>query len=133
MTTYHNVGIEALLFLAGRDAAWHTKKSFRYAKIGTRVFVVPLTYMNESGRAIRDALSYFKVKPESLLVFQDDSDLTLGTWKAAFGRGTAGHRGIESIVRELGTNGFWRIRIGIRKADSKEKAGSFVLKKIPSA
>ncbi len=131
--TYHNVGHRALLFLAGPDAAWRSRKSFRYTKVGSRIFIVPSTYMNESGRAIRDALSYFKLKPESLLVLQDDSDLVLGTWSAAFGRGAAGHHGIESIVRELGTNGFTRIRIGIRKSDSKEKAGSFVLKKIPSA
>ncbi len=86
--------------------------------------------MNESGRAVRDALRYFKSKPDSLLVLQDDSDLPLGTWKSAFGRGTAGHHGVASIVQELKTNEFKRIRIGIRKRDSKEKAGSFVLKPI---
>ncbi len=131
LTTYHNVGLQALLFLAGETAAWRTRKSFRYAKVGSRIFVAPLTYMNESGRAIRDALRFFTLRPNALLVLQDDSDLTLGAWKAAFGRGTAGHHGIASIVRELGTNEFARIRIGIRKPDSKKKAGSFVLKKIP--
>ncbi len=133
--TYHNIGTRALesLLASSEHYEWRTKNDFRYTKAGSIFFVLPRTYMNESGTAIRHALRYLKITPESLLVLHDDTDLSLGDVRMGFGRGSAGHHGIESIIRTLGTNGFWRARIGIRTNNSKEKAGAFVLKRIRRA
>ena len=99
--------------------------------------------MNESGGFVKKMLKKKGVKPEALLVIHDDSDLNLGSFKFSFGRGSAGHKGAESVIRTLGTKDFWRLRIGIRPigpispigligliARRRKKAGEFVLRKI---
>jgi len=96
-------------------------------------------YMNQSGNFVKAALKKYsakggsasggKIKPEEILIVHDDSDIELGKYKISFGRGSAGHRGVESIIKSFGTKNFWRLRIGIRKT-AKEKAGELVLKKI---
>jgi len=107
-------------------------------------------YMNQSGNFVKAALKKYsakggsasggKIKPEEILIVHDDSDIELGKYKISFGRGSAGHRGVESIIKLLGTKNFWRLRIGIRKTSRKKaglpaeayrvKAGELVLKKI---
>jgi len=87
--------------------------------------------MNESGGFVKKMLRKKGVRPEALLVIHDDSDLNLGSFKLSFGRGSAGHKGAESVIRTLGTKDFWRLRIGIRPiVGRRKKAGEFVLKKI---
>jgi len=135
--TYHNVG---MLFLKELEATRnilfknHTSKIFQYAKIGPKIFIKSLTFMNESGSAVQIALHYFKEKTQHLLVIHDDSDLTLGSYKIDFGKGAAGHRGVASIINALGTKDFVRVRIGIRplavEGKRRERASEFVLKKI---
>ena len=129
--TYHNAGRLALAALAP-ETGWHARDKFRYVKETGRTFAAPETFMNESGEAVAAALKYFKVKPVDLLVIHDDCDLPLGQWKLQFGRGSAGHRGIASIIAHLKTDEFWRLRIGIRDAAEKKrrKAGDFVLNRI---
>ena len=127
--TYHNVGALFLDFLKGsRDWQRPGRKPFKYSLLNKFVLVQPLTYMNESGQALSSALSYFKIKPENLVVAQDESDLPLGEYKISKNRGAAGHKGILSVSMELGESEFTRIRIGIRKTSGK--AGDFVLKQI---
>ncbi len=136
--TYHNVGRAALAAIArrlpnGESLTWKThKKLFRYAAGSTTVLVAPLIFMNESGRAVREAIKKFKAAPEDLVVIHDESDLPVGTYKISFGRGSAGHKGIQSIMDTLRTNRFTRIRVGIREAGEKKrrKASAFVLAKI---
>jgi len=90
--------------------------------------------MNQSGRFVKNTLKALKYKPEELLIVHDDSDIELGKYKISFGRGAAGHKGVQSIIDELkafakggsppkadaplehatGGKNFWRIRIGIR-------------------
>jgi len=132
--TLHNAGrliVESILKTHPRSAP---KKSFECTKIGQYTFVLPSTFMNDSGKAIHDALTYFKLPYDSLLVIHDDTDLPIGATKLQFGRGDAGHNGIKSIVNTLGTKEFWRFRVGIRKAEhegkKREKAASFVLSSI---
>lgn len=132
--TFHNAGQLIINEIVGTQSFSSPKHSFSYTKLGQFVFVIPHTFMNESGIAIQDALTYFKLQPQSLLVVHDDADLLLGTTKLHFGRGDAGHNGIKSIARTLGTEEFWRFRIGIRKEEKVEgkriKAESFVLSRI---
>ncbi len=141
--TYHNTGFLFLDFLMKKEneeATLRVKtlaaKGFAYAKRGTKNLVWPLSFMNISGAPIAHALRYLKAKSVELLIVHDDSDLDLGTYKISFGRGAAGHHGIESIIHNLKTNEFWRLRIGIRpKSDSaratkRPKAKTLVMKKI---
>ena len=96
---------------------WRSKFSGRLAE--TRVddsrvaLLKPETYMNESGRSIVAAARYFKVDPDALLVVHDDVDLEVGRLQARLGGGLAGHNGLRSISRELGTQDFLRLRIGV--------------------
>ena len=72
----------------------------------------PQTFMNKSGASVKPLITSAK-KAETLVVVHDDIDLPLGSLKISFGRGSGGHRGIESIIRAIKTKNFTRIRIGI--------------------
>lgn len=98
---------------------------------GFNICLLSNTYMNESGSPISKLVKHFKIKTDDLLISHDDSDLILGKYKIQHNRGSAGHKGIESIVKSLKTKKFWRLRVGIRptKEKSRKKAGDFVLKK----
>lgn len=136
--TYHNVGfcaIDALLKSSqGKKNVLRPVREgrFAYEKLGTYILIQPRTFMNESGAPVAAALRRFKAKPEELLVIHDDADIPAGEFKIAFGRGSAGHRGVLSIIEALGTKNFWRLRIGVRgqfsPAGAKVKASEFVLK-----
>ena len=136
--TYHSAGALALdaiaMALAGGDPLqWEAhKKLFVYTKIGDWTLVKPLTFMNTSGSAVREAARKFTASPADIVIIHDDSDLPVGTWKISRARGAGGHHGVESIVATLGTNDFTRIRIGIRPAREvkRKKAEEFVLKPI---
>ena len=88
--------------------------------------------MNESGGAIKQALTYLKLKPEQIAVVHDDSDMTIGNYKISFDQSSGGHKGIQSTINSLKTQKFWRIKIGIRPVNEKvrQKAEEFVLKGI---
>lgn len=91
-------------------------------KIGKNktTLILPETYMNKSGTTAKKFVTS-KKKASNLIVVQDDIDLSLGKIKVVKGRGSGGHKGIESIKRSIGTNDFIRIRVGISKATSKGK------------
>ncbi len=99
-------------------------------KRGGWILVKPKTFMNESGKAVKELIANLKSRIENLLVIHDDIDIPLGEFKIQKGRGSAGHKGIQSIINELGTKDFWRLRIGICPKDGKpENVEKFVLKK----
>ncbi len=142
-STYHNAGYLALDHLMKTATETMTfaqkgkQKNFEFFKfINDRnlIFIKPLIFMNESGGAVTASIKYFKIKPEEILVIHDDSDIELGKLKLSFGRGAAGHHGIESIIKSLKTKKFSRLRIGIRiketEKNSRKEAGEMVLKKI---
>ena len=81
----------------------------------------PQTYMNESGKAVKKLIENRKLKIGNLIVIHDDIDIPLGEFKIQKGRGSAGHKGVESIIKELGTKNFWRVRIGIYPESGKPK------------
>jgi PTH1 family peptidyl-tRNA hydrolase len=139
--TYHNAGALALdaiatLLAGGETARWDVhKKLFSSATAGKWIFVKPLTFMNVSGTAVREASRKFNVPAKNIIILHDDSDLPIGTWKISRGQGAAGHHGVESAIAALGANDFTRIRIGIRPANERvrKKAEEFVLRKITKA
>ncbi len=134
--TYHNVGLLALAHWIAElspDADFRRHGDyFEYAKSGNLVFVRPLVFMNESGMAAREAIRAFDAKAEEMLVLHDESDMPLGDFKLSRGGGSAGHKGVQSLIDHVHTNDFLRGRIGIRnpKERTRKKAGDFVLKPI---
>jgi PTH1 family peptidyl-tRNA hydrolase len=140
--TFHNAGRTVLRALAGsaRAEPFSTapRKRFSFLCRAGRLFATTSSYMNESGAAVREILRLSHVAPDELLIVHDDTDLPLGTFRLGFGRGAAGHKGVQSVTAALRTNGFWRLRMGVRP-DAKAglpatvprvKAGDFVLRRM---
>lgn len=82
----------------------------------------PQTFMNNSGEAVRLLLDFYKVEPQDLWVVYDELDLPLGSTKIRFGGAAAGHHGVESIMEAIGTDKFWRFRLGIGASHDKAHA-----------
>jgi len=78
------------------------------------ILLKPDTFMNNSGRTVKKISQKSKVKSQNLIVIHDDIDLPLGTIRVSKNSSSAGHKGVQSIIDELGTQNFTRIRIGIR-------------------
>jgi PTH1 family peptidyl-tRNA hydrolase len=92
------------------------------------VLAKPQTFMNSSGQAVKKIIKNLKLK--NLIVVHDDIDLSLAKIRISKGAGSAGHKGVESIIKELGRKDFVRIRLGIQpKTGKPKKAEEFVLKK----
>lgn len=79
------------------------------------IFMKPLTYMNLSGLAVKKVVNFYKIAPENILIIQDDLDMDLGTYKIKRNSSSGGHNGIKSIIAELNTDKFARLKIGIGK------------------
>lgn len=134
----HNVAwqfAEALSF-AG-SLSWQKKFKAQYASLqfdtgafsGERAlvhFIKPETFMNLSGESIEAALSFFKLKPENVLVVHDELELPLGTVSLKWSGGLGGHNGLRSTKASLGTPDFWRLRFGIGRPEHPDVA-SYVL------
>ncbi len=129
----HNVGFLALEAVARRWGAGSWRRRFRGELAeavldGEKLLLLkPLTWMNESGRAVAEAARYLRIPPERIVVFHDELDLPPARVRIKRGGGTAGHRGLESIARELGTRDFWRVRIGIGHPGRRERVVGWVL------
>lgn len=122
--TRHNVGVNFLMHLAAAmDAEPKELPGIaEYTKIKGGLLIFPSQLMNNSGPALKKALEKLKakVKPVDTLVIHDDLDIEVGRIKMTFAKSSAGHKGVESVVKALKTDKFWRLRIGIapkRKPD----------------
>ena len=91
------------------------------------VLIKPTTYMNRSGSAVVQAMNYFKIELENVLVVCDDLDLDIGRLRLRAGGGSGGNNGLESIIMSLGTEKFSRLRLGINSDRRKSDEISFVL------
>ena len=89
--------------------------------------VKPLTFMNNSGTAIKELMDYFKIDAKDVIVFHDDLDIDFGKIKTKFGGSSAGHNGIESIDKFIGKD-YSRVRIGIGRPKTKADVSDHVLK-----
>lgn len=82
--------------------------------LGKKVILAcPDTFMNKSGQATASLVRFYKIKPENIFAVHDDSDLMLGCTKLSFDKSSAGHKGVESIIKSLKTAKFWRFRLGV--------------------
>jgi peptidyl-tRNA hydrolase, PTH1 family len=87
----------------------------------------PQTFMNASGKAVGPLARFFKIAPEEILVVHDELDLPPGVIRLKKGGGHGGHNGLKDIVASIGSNEFWRLRIGIGHPGSREKVLGYVL------
>ncbi|MCT2558788.1 aminoacyl-tRNA hydrolase [Tsuneonella sp. YG55] len=128
----HNVGFMAVDAIAEVHGFGPVQKKFsgwvQEGRIGTEKILLlkPATFMNESGRAVGEALRFYKLDPEALTVFHDELDLAPFKVKARVGGGLAGHNGLRSIDQHLGPD-FRRVRIGIGHPGHKDRVTGHVL------
>jgi PTH1 family peptidyl-tRNA hydrolase len=134
--TWHNMGFMAIDAFAKENnfpefelkkilKAETSEKEINGEKV---ILAKPQTFMNLSGEAVGLLAKHYKNK--NLIVLHDDIDLPFETIRISKNRGTAGHKGVESIVNKIKTKDFWRIRLGIQPQRKPENAEDFVLKKI---
>ena len=99
-------------------------------ELGDFILAKTDTFMNLSGQAVKKLTKNYKLKTKNLIVIHDDIDIPIGESKMQKGRGAAGHKGVQSVIDALGTNDFWRTRIGIcPKTGKPENVEKFVLQK----
>jgi PTH1 family peptidyl-tRNA hydrolase len=131
--TRHNIGFAVVEEIASQGGvALREKPLYLIGKcsIGetASVLVEPLTFMNRSGEAVGEVLGESGVPPGNLVVIHDDIDMETGRLKIKRGGGSGGHRGIESIIREIGTREFTRVKLGIGR-DEDVPPEDYVLSK----
>jgi PTH1 family peptidyl-tRNA hydrolase len=126
--TRHNIGFEVANELARRWELPRAKKKYaglytdgRTGPGGARVGVLlPQTYMNEAGRAAGPARGALGIELDRVVAIHDEIDLPFGTVQARLGGGLAGHNGLKSLKRELGSADFHRVRVGVGRPDSTD-------------
>ena len=129
----HNIGFMAIDAIARRHGFSPWRKRFKGevaegSIAGTRVLALkPLTYMNASGDSVQAAASFFKIETPSITAFHDELDLHPGRLKVKRGGGAAGHNGLRSMDKMLGTQDYWRVRLGIGHPGVKERVLGHVL------
>jgi PTH1 family peptidyl-tRNA hydrolase len=110
-----------------KESRWEALLVKANLESGPSLLVKPQTFMNLSGRAVAMIATYHKIEPEQIVVVHDDLDLEPGRLKIVQDRGAGGHNGIRSIIEQLGTRDFARLRIGIGRPPEFMKPADFVL------
>lgn len=115
------------------------KQAHRFFSFGTarieqhRVHIaIPRTYMNESGLAVAALRDQYLFSPDELVVIHDDMDLPPGRLRIKKGGRDGGHKGVRSVIGEVGTDRFWRLKLGIGHPPLMTDGVNFVLEKIPA-
>ena len=90
--------------------------------------LMPATYMNDSGRAVLALAHYYRILPDEMLVVHDELDLPPGRAQLRLGGGLGGHNGLKSLASHLGTQDFWRLRLGIGHPGDRAEVVNYVLK-----
>ena len=131
--TRHNAGFMAIDALAESIGVRVTTKKHRALTgkglIGSEqvLLMKPQTYMNLSGESIRDAMDFYHLEPEKLIVFCDDVNLDLGVLRIRKSGSAGGHNGLKNIILQLGSQEFQRVRIGVGKQPQEMDLIGFVL------
>jgi len=133
--TRHNVVFWWIDFI-GQNHKLSLKNSKKYFgefskhnEDGEVFFLKPSTFMNDSGKSVQALAKFYKIEPEEILVIHDELDIQPGTAKLKLGGGHGGHNGLKSIQTFLGSNNFWRLRIGVGHPGDKSKVIGYVLNK----
>ncbi len=110
--TYHNIGFLVLDKLT-KSFVFDKKFNAEIKKEGNVIYIKPQTFMNLSGQSISKVANFYKIKPSDIWIVLDDIYLDLGKIRIREKGSSGGHNGLESIIKELGSNNFVRFRIGI--------------------
>lgn len=136
LDTRHNVGFIALDALARRwggnspaTEKWNAHCT-RISRWGCRITLVkPMTYMNLSGKAVAEFVNFYRIPLENIVVIHDDLDMHPGRLKLVRGGGAGGHNGIRSLTQSLGSNDFYRLKIGIGRPGKNGVHAEFPVEK----
>jgi len=129
----HNIGFMALDVIAARHGFGPWRQRFKGLVAegsvgGVKVLgLKPQTYMNDSGASVQAAAAFFKLEPGDITAFHDELDLVPGKVRVKRGGGAAGHNGLRSMDRMLGSPDYWRVRLGIGHPGAKERVTGHVL------
>ena len=134
--TRHNLGFEIVERLLDRTGESLSKGPSRIRAMVSQagvgqdrtLFLVPNTFMNDSGGAVSAALAYYKVETDDLLVVHDDIDLPLGRLRLQVAGGSGGHNGIRSVEKSVGTKEFSRLKVGVGRPPGSMDPADFVLR-----
>lgn len=130
--TKHNVGF-MLLDIITKELNLTYRNDFRGKVTESKIeekkvfFLKPETYMNLSGYAVAQLIGYYKLHPQDILVIHDDMDLPLGKMRLRSKGSSGGHNGLKSIIAELGTQEFWRLKIGVGRPQEEYDIVNHVL------
>ena len=129
----HNIGFMALDVIAHRHRFTPWRQRFKGVVAegsigGTKILALkPMTYMNASGESVQAACAFYKLPPDSITAFHDELDLIPGKVRVKKGGGAAGHNGLRSMDRQMGTPEYWRVRLGIGHPGDKARVTGHVL------
>jgi PTH1 family peptidyl-tRNA hydrolase len=129
----HNIGFMAIdtIAIAYRFSPWRQRFKGLVSEgtvAGEKILALkPQTYMNESGASVQQAAAFYKLPTEAITAFHDELDLVPGKVRVKRGGGAAGHNGLRSMDRVLGTQEYWRVRLGIGHPGQKERVMGHVL------
>jgi peptidyl-tRNA hydrolase, PTH1 family len=129
----HNIGFMAIDVIAHRHGFTPWRQRFKGVVAegniaGEKILALkPLTYMNGSGESVQAAAAFYKLDSEAITAFHDELDLVPGKVRVKRGGGAAGHNGLRSMDRMLGTPEYWRVRLGIGHPGIKERVMGHVL------
>lgn len=128
----HNIGFMALDAIARRHGLPAWRRRFQGEATDGRIgeeralLLKPMTYMNESGRSVGEAMRFLNLTPDDVVVLHDELDLAAGKVRAKTGGGAAGHNGLRSITAHIGPD-FHRLRLGIGRPQQREQGQGYVL------
>lgn len=135
--TRHNMGFDTINKLAKQYEIQINKKKFK-GLYGTGtienekvILLKPQTYMNLSGESIIEAINFYKIEEEKLIIIYDDIDTKAGTIKIKKTGGPGTHNGMKSVVEHIKTRNFARVKVGVGMPENKEDLISYVIGTIP--
>lgn len=132
--TRHNIGFMAIDALAGRasfTSKFHSEVVTHTIDGEKCLLLKPQTYMNNSGRAIQSAMTFYKIPLQNIIVLHDEIDLPLGKIRIKQGGGANGHNGLKDIDQLVGDN-YWRIRLGVGRPEGQAPVHDYVLGRFTS-
>ncbi len=106
---------------------WQSKFHGLFIKRQDTVLLKPQTFMNESGVSVQEAARFFGTSADDVIVVHDDIESPLASTKLQKGGGMGGHNGLRSVKQHLGTDGFWRLRVGVGRPPANIQVADFVL------
>ena len=132
--TRHNIGFMAIDALAGRasfTSKFHSEVVTHTIDGEKCLLLKPQTYMNNSGRAIQSAMTFYKIPLQNVIVLHDEIDLPLGKIRIKQGGGANGHNGLKDIDQLVGGD-YWRIRLGVGRPEGQAPVHDYVLGRFTS-